>query len=225
MTTEPKYLLTESELLERDRQVKELCAKEIVNERDEKMQELVEAIREIVINSPSPPLPEAIQPQSEDEKILKCIHCGATSGFDVYTESFKNDDNDDFDDLKEVQVIVCKTCGDNFRFSEVPLSSLLPKTIIEPASNPDLDSVASHSVYVQNNIEQLTKESLSALGFVFEKIGHNDFELLGVFHDEYGIEINWYEDNTFGFPYGSEGNVMDLKSMEQLITLRNLLTK
>lgn len=78
-------------------------------------------------------------------------------------------------------------------------------------------------LYVQNNIEQLTKESLSALGFVFEKIGHNDFELQGVFHDEYGIEINWYEDNTFGFPYGSDGNVMDLKSMKELVTLRNLL--
>jgi hypothetical protein len=72
--------------------------------------------------------------------------------------------------------------------------------------------------------KKLDKESLSALGFVFEKIGHNDFNLLGVFHDEYGIEINWYNDNTFGFPYGSIGNVMDVKSIQDLVALRNLLT-
>lgn len=239
-----KYLLTEEQLLERDRQVKELCAEHATafirnGYRDNEKEAIVND--DSILNAPSPPLPEAIQPeikrldspeplseekmsdflnskgeddyglyeadadndvkiiyetyktmidcplkqhldkwfsystaiqpQSEGEKILKCIHCGVTSGFDVYTESFKNDDNDDFEDLKEVQVIVCKTCGDNFRFSEVPLSSLLPKTIIDQASNPDVDSVASHSVYVQNNIELLRKR-LESGNILYEQV-HN----------------------------------------------------
>jgi hypothetical protein len=114
------------------------------------------------------------------------------------------------------------------------LDESLDSTPINQADEDVRDYEASDKAVIEHpcdaplkdgaTIEQLGKESLSALGFVFEKIGHNDFNLLGVFHDEYGIEINWYDDNTFGFPYGSEGNVMELKSINQLIALRNLLT-
>lgn len=68
------------------------------------------------------------------------------------------------------------------------------------------------------------KEEIEKLGFSFEAIGHNDFELLGTFSDENGIEVNYYEDGTFGVPYGTEGNVMELKSARDLLLLKMLLT-
>lgn len=71
---------------------------------------------------------------------------------------------------------------------------------------------------------QITLSQLEALGFKFEKIGHNDFDLQGTFVDKNGIEVNLYNDNTFGIPYGIEGNIMELKSLRDLVLLRMLLT-
>lgn len=63
-----KYLLTEEQLKERDRQQRELCGKqaEYIIPRLMKPMNLSHAVFSI-INADSPPLPEAIQPQSEDE--------------------------------------------------------------------------------------------------------------------------------------------------------------
>jgi hypothetical protein len=96
-------------------------------------------------------------------------------------------------------------CRDDFANSEV-----LILTQINQSPQPDK--------------EPLSKEALENHGFKFEEIGHNDFELLGTFVDENGIEVNWYNDNGYGIPYGTEGNVMDLHSIQELITLRDLLT-
>jgi len=70
----------------------------------------------------------------------------------------------------------------------------------------------------------INKETLEKLGFTYEPIGHNDFGLIGSYVDTNGIEVNWYTDNTYGVPYGSEGYTMELNNIEDLIALRNLLT-
>jgi hypothetical protein len=69
----------------------------------------------------------------------------------------------------------------------------------------------------------LTADLLKKAGFRYEPIGHNDFHLSATW-ENYQFSLNEYTDRTFGFEWGTEGEILDIYYLHQLQNLHFALT-